>query len=61
MARSLLWRLIVLMTVGVLLKHPRSIIYHWNQYDEEILGKRRSIRLSVCNANKMHTRPLLIV
>ena len=35
-----------------LFKRPRSVIYHWNQYDEEISKKCRSVRLSVCNANK---------
>ena len=54
MSHSLLWRHIVLLTVGVyyvsqfnvetycfadgrfLFKQPQSVIYHWNQYDEEI-------------------------
>ena len=31
-----------------LLKQPQSVIYHWNQYDEEISKKCRSARLSVC-------------
>ena len=35
-----------------LFKQPQSVIYHWNQYDEEISKKCRSVRLSVCNANK---------
>ena len=34
-----------------LLKQPQSVICHWNQYDEEISKKCRSVRLSVCNAN----------
>ena len=34
-----------------LFKQPQSVIYHWNQYDE-ISKKCRSVRLSVCNANK---------
>ena len=35
-----------------LFKQPQSGIYHWNQYDEEISKKCRSVRLSVCNADK---------
>ena len=35
-----------------LFKQPQSVIYHWNQYNEEISKKCRSVRLSVCNANK---------
>ena len=35
-----------------LFKQPQSVIYHWNQYDEEISKKCRSVRLSVCNATK---------
>ena len=35
-----------------LFKQPQSVIYHWNQYDDEILKKCRSVRLSVCNDNK---------
>ena len=35
-----------------LFKQPQSVIYHWNQYDEEISKKcrsvRPSVRLSVC-------------
>ena len=31
-----------------LFKQPRSVIYHWNQYGEEIKKKCRSVRLSVC-------------
>ena len=38
MSHSLLWRHIVLLTVGVYLQ-PQSVIYHWNQYDEEISKK----------------------
>ena len=30
-----------------LFKQPQSVIYHWNQYDEEIQKKCRSVRLSV--------------
>ena len=47
---------------GCLLKKAQSVIYHWNQYDEEISKKCGSIRPSVCNANKKKpTPPLLIV
>ena len=39
-----------------LFKQPQSVMYDWNQYDEEISKKcwsaRPSVRLSVCNANK---------
>ena len=36
-----------------LFKQPQSVIYHWNQCDEEISKKLGpSVRLSVCNANK---------
>ena len=35
-----------------LFKQPQSLIYHWNQYDEEISKKCTSVRLSVCIANK---------
>ena len=35
-----------------LFKQPQSVIYHWNQYDEEISKKCRFVRLSVCNAKK---------
>ena len=39
-----------------LFKQLQSVIYHWNQYDEEISKKSRSVRpsvsLSVCNATK---------
>ena len=31
-----------------LFKQPQSVIYHWNQYDEEISKKCRSVHLSVC-------------
>ena len=31
-----------------LFKQPQSVIYHWNQYDEEMTIKCRSVRLSVC-------------
>ena len=46
-----------------LFKQPQSVIYYWNQYDEEISKKCRSVRLSVCNANKKKPTPpsLLIV
>ena len=30
-----------------LFKQPQSFIYHWNQYDEEMSKKCRSVRLSV--------------
>ena len=39
-----------------LFKQPQSVIYHWNQYHEEISKKCRSVRpsvcLFVCKANK---------
>ena len=35
-----------------LFKQSQSVIYHWNQYDEAISNKCRSVRLFVCNANK---------
>ena len=35
-----------------LCKQSQSVIYPWNQYDEEISNKCRSVSLSVCNANK---------
>ena len=35
-----------------LFKQSQSVIYHWNKYDEEISKKCRSVRLSICNANK---------
>ena len=39
-----------------LLKQPRSVVYHWNQCDKEILKKCRAVRPSVCpfvyNAHK---------
>ena len=31
-----------------LFKQPQSVLYHWNQYDEEISKKCRSVRPSVC-------------
>ena len=31
-----------------LFKQPQSVIYHWNQYDEEISKKCRSVHPSVC-------------
>ena len=31
-----------------LFKQPQSVIYNWNQYDEEISKKCRSVRPSVC-------------
>ena len=40
-----------------LFKQPQSVIYHCNQYDEEISKKCRSVRLSVCNANKKKPTP----
>ena len=36
-----------------LFRQPQSVIYHWNQYDEEISKKCRS----VCNANKKKRTP----
>ena len=30
-----------------LFKQPQSVVYHWNQYDEEISKKCRSVRPSV--------------
>ena len=47
-----------------LFKQPQSVLYHWNQYDEEIQKSvGPSVRLSVCNANKKKPTPpsLLIV
>ena len=35
-----------------LFKQPQSVIYHQNQYDEEISKKCRSVFLSAWNANK---------
>ena len=35
-----------------LFQQSQSVICHWNQYDEEISKKCRSVRLSVCNAKK---------
>ena len=47
-----------------LFKQARSVVYHWNQYDEEIPKKCRPVRpsvcLSVCNANKKPTSPSLL-
>ena len=31
-----------------LFKQPQSVIYHWNQYDEEISKKCRFVRPSLC-------------
>ena len=31
-----------------LFKQPQSVMYHWNQYDEEISKKCKSVRPSVC-------------
>ena len=31
-----------------LFKQPQSVLYHWNQYDEEISKKCRSVRPFVC-------------
>ena len=31
-----------------LFQQPQSVIYHWNQYDEEISKKCRSVHPSVC-------------
>ena len=44
-----------------LFKQPQSVIDPWNQYDEEISIKCRSVRLSVGNANKKTTPSLLTV
>ena len=43
--------------VRCLFKQPPSVIYNWNQYDEEISKKCRSVCLSVCNANKKKSTP----
>ena len=43
-SHSLLWRHIVA-DGRCLFKQPQSVIYHWNQYDEEISKKCRSVRL----------------
>ena len=48
-----------------LFKQSQSVTYHWNQYDEEISDKCRSVRLSVrpsvslsvCNATKKKPTP----
>ena len=45
MSHSLLWRYFA--DGRCLFKQPQSVIYHWNQYDEEISKKCRSVRLSV--------------
>ena len=57
MSQSLLWKRIVLLAVGVDFKQPQSVLYHRNQYDEEVSKKCRSVRLSVCNANKKNPTP----
>ena len=44
-----------------LFKQPQSVLYHWNQYDEEISKKCRSVRLSVCNANKKKAHSSFII
>ena len=38
MSHNLLWRHIVLQTVGVYsaISQKQSVTYHWNQYDKEI-------------------------
>ena len=46
-----------------LFKQPQSVIYHWNQYDEEISKKCRSVRPSVCpfvTLTKKSTPPSLL-
>ena len=48
MSHSLLWRHIVFAGGLCLFKQPQSVIYHWNQYDEEVSKKCRSDRPSVC-------------
>ena len=64
MSHSLLWRHIVLLTVGVYSSNHR-VIYHWNQYDEEISKKCRSIRpsvsLSVCPFVTLTKKSLLLL
>ena len=50
-SHSLLWRH-CFADGQCLFRQPQSVIYHWNQYDEEISKKCRSVRLPVCNANK---------
>ena len=42
-----------------LFKQPFSVIYHGNQYDEEIKKRCKSARPSVCYATKLRTPPLL--
>ena len=49
-----------------LFKQPKSVIYHCNQYDEEISKKldpsiRLSVHPSICNTNKKPTPTLLTV
>ena len=43
-----------------LCKQPRSVTYHWNQYEEEISRKCRSVRPSDCNASKKAFFPFII-
>ena len=60
MSHSLLWRHVVLLTVGV---YSSSVIYHWNQYDEEISKKKR-VGPSVCpfvTLKKKPTPSLLLI
>ena len=47
MSHSLLWRH-CFADGRCLFKQPQSVIYHWNQYDEEISKKCKSVRPSVC-------------
>ena len=47
MSHSLLWRH-CFADGRCLFKQPQSVIYHWNQYDQEISKKCRSVRPSVC-------------
>ena len=50
MYHSLLWGQIALLMIRV---YSRSIIYHWNRYDEEIpKSVDPSAYPSICNANK---------
>ena len=47
-----------------LFKQPQSVLYHWNQYDEEISKKCRSVRPSVCpfvTLTKKLTPPSLLI
>ena len=44
-----------------LFKQPRSVMYHCNHYEEEILEKYGSVLLSVLTLLEMHTLSLFTV